>query len=565
MKNKVQLIAYASRFGDGTIASLHNTLRKHFEDVYDGVHILPFFTPFDGADCGFDPINHLAVDPRLGSWDDVAKLSASHSIMVDAIVNHVSWQSEQFKDVMARGEESPYHDMFLTMSSIFPNGATEKDLAGIYRPRPGLPFTHYHWAGKTRLVWTSFTPQQVDIDTDSEQGWAYLLSILDTLSGAGVSSVRLDAVGYGAKAAGTSCFMTEKTFELIDRIKREAELRGMETLVEVHSYYKKQLSIASKVDRVYDFALPPLLLHTFFSGDVSALAHWLKIRPNNAVTVLDTHDGIGVIDIGSDQLDRSVKGLVEDADVDRLVETIHENTAGQSRLATGEGASNLDLYQVNSTYYSALGCDNELYLAARAVQFFTPGVPQVYYVGALAGSNAMDLFTSTNVGRDINRGFYSSADIERELQRPVVRALNALCRLRNRIDAFDGQFSFEAHGTAGFTAELIDGLNTGLASGVDSGMTSGVASELAAGSAGQSCAASNVISAVGSSTGSSIDESSACELVMTWQGETSSATLQLRPQTSAASSVATLTWSDEQGVHTFDHLIELADYEPLDK
>ena len=177
------------------------------------------------------------------------------------------------------------------------------------------------------------------------------MSILDQLGASHVSSIRLDAVGYGAKEARTSCFMIPKTFRLIERIKEEGAKRGLETLIEVHSYYKKQIDIASKVDRVYDFALPPLLLHSILSGSGDALEHWINVRPNNAVTVLDTHDGIGVIDIGSDQLDRSLKGLVPDPDVDRLVETIHANTQGESREATGAAASNLDLYQVNSTYY----------------------------------------------------------------------------------------------------------------------------------------------------------------------------------------------------------------------
>ncbi|KFI47110.1 sucrose phosphorylase [Bifidobacterium boum] len=446
MKNKVQLITYADRLGDGTIASMTDILRTRFNGVYEGVHILPFFTPYDGADAGFDPVDHTKVDPRLGTWDDIAELSKTHDIMVDTIVNHMSWESKQFQDVMKRGENSPYYGMFLTMSSVFPDGATEEDLAGIYRPRPGLPFTHYTWGGKTRLVWTTFTPQQVDIDTDSKEGWDYLLSILDQLSRSHVSYIRLDAVGYGAKQAKTSCFMTPKTFDLIGRIKAEAESRGLETLIEVHSYYKKQVAIANKVDRVYDFAIPGLLLHALTTGKTEPIAHWVEVRPNNAVTVLDTHDGIGVIDIGSDQLDRSLKGLVPDEEVDQLVETIHKNTHGESLAATGAAASNLDLYQVNSTYYSALGCNDQHYLAARAVQFFLPGVPQVYYVGALAGANDMELLHRTNVGRDINRHYYSVEEIDRNLKRPVVKALNALCRLRNQLDAFDGEFTFGNEG-----------------------------------------------------------------------------------------------------------------------
>lgn len=100
-------------------------LRTRFAGVYDGVHVLPFFTPFDGAAAGFDPIDHTKVDPRLGSWDDVAELSKSHDIIVDAIVNHMSWESAQFQDVLKNGEKSEYYPMFLTMSSVFPNGATE--------------------------------------------------------------------------------------------------------------------------------------------------------------------------------------------------------------------------------------------------------------------------------------------------------------------------------------------------------------------------------------------------------------------------------------------------------
>lgn len=503
MDNKVQLITYADRLGDGTLASLTEVLRSCFPGIYQGVHILPFFTPFDGADAGFDPIDHRQVDPRLGSWKDVAELGSTHKIMVDTIVNHMSWQSAQFQDVMAKGEYSPYHSMFLTMSSVFPDGADETALAGIYRPRPGLPFTHYDWAGKTRLVWTTFTPSQVDIDTDSEQGWAYLTSILDRLAASHVSYIRLDAVGYGAKQAGTSCFMTPKTFELISRIKGEADSRGLETLIEVHSHYRKQVEIAAKVDRVYDFALPPLLLHSIFAGDVDSLAHWIEVRPNNAVTVLDTHDGIGVIDIGSDQMDRSLTGLVSDEAVDNLVETIHRNTNGQSQAATGSAASNLDLYQINSTYYSALACKDRAYLAARAVQFFLPGVPQVYYVGALAGVNDMDLLERTHNGRDINRHYYSRVEVDQNLQRPVVQALNALCRLRNTLDAFDGDFSY-----------MVDG-NKGI-------------------------------------------------LRLHWEGSTTRAALEFRPglgktgEPAGDPSLAVLTWSDSEGHHRCTDLLSLS-------
>lgn len=459
MKNKVQLIAYANRFG-GSIKGLTDLLRTKLAGVYEGVHILPFYTPFDGADAGFDPVDHLTVDPRLGTWADIKELSRTHEVMADAIVNHVSWKTKEFQDVLEKGEKSPYYSMFLTMSSVFPKGATEEELTGIYRPRPGLPFTVYSLGGRTRLVWTTFTAQQVDIDTSTPEGWNYILSILDHQAAAGISDVRLDAVGYAVKKAGGSCFMMPETFDFISRLTDEARRRGLTVLVEVHSHHKRQVEIARKVDKVYDFALPALLLHALTTGDAAPLAKWVKVRPNNDVTVLDTHDGIGVIDVGSDQIDRSQKGLIPDAAVDALVKAIDRNTHGESTAATGAAANNLDLYQVNSTYYSALGCDDTKYLAARAVQFFLPGVPQVYYTGAMMTPNDMDLLKKTGVGRDINRHYYTDAEINANLLRPEVQALNALCRFRNSLDAFDGEFSYGYDATYGVLSLLWHGATT---------------------------------------------------------------------------------------------------------
>lgn len=440
MRNQVQLIAYADRFG-GTIERLHRLLDEKFPGAFGGVHVLPFYSPYDGADAGFDPIDHTSVDPRLGSWADIERLAASYDVMADLIVNHVSSSSPQFQDVVAKGRGSAYAPMFLTMSSVFPGGATEADLTAIYRPRPGLPFTALRLGGELRYVWTTFTPEQIDIDVASDLGQDYLHQILDAVAAAGVGFVRLDAVGYAVKTPGTSCFMTPETFDFIAAFTERARERGVEVLVEVHSYYRDQVAIAEKVDYVYDFALPPLLLYAFSTGDGQPLAQWLRDRPTNAITVLDTHDGIGIIDAGprrGEQPGDPIRpGLLTEEQVDTLVAGIHQRTGGSSQTASGATASNLDLYQVNSTYYDAMGRDDAAYLAARAIQFFAPGIPQVYYVGALAGGNDTELLERTNVGRDINRHYYSGTEIDADLQRPVVQALLQLCRLRNTIGAFD--------------------------------------------------------------------------------------------------------------------------------
>jgi sucrose phosphorylase len=187
--------------------------------------------------------------------------------------------------------------------------------------------------------------------------------------------------------------------------------------------------------------LPPLVLHAFFAGTAEHLKHWIAIRPNNALSVLDTHDGIGVMDIGVDASDPEArKGLVPEAGIELLVQQIHANSRGDSLRATGAAASNLDLYQVNCTFYDAIGRDDLRYLLCRAIQFFLPGIPQVYYVGLLAGANDMALLGRTGVGRDINRRYYTSNEIAAAMERPVVGDLFELMRLRNTHPAFQGSF-----------------------------------------------------------------------------------------------------------------------------
>lgn len=445
MKNQVQLIAYVDRLPGGTLPDLQALLSGPLRGVFGGVHLLPFFHRIDGADAGFDPIDHLRVDERLGSWQHVAQLAEHVDVMADVIVNHMSHESPQFLDWSAQGAASRYDGLFLTLDAVFPQGARGRDLLAVYRPRPGLPFTTATLQhGERKLLWTTFTSQQIDIDVRHPAGQAYLSEILRTLAAHRVTMVRLDAVGYAIKQAGTSCFMLPETFAFIERLSAEARALGIEVLVEIHSHYRTQVEIAKRVDWVYDFALPPLLLHAFAFGSASALKRWIAERPSNAVTVLDTHDGIGVIDIGADRSARGERpGLVPDDELDRLVEHIHEASRGQSRQATGAAASNLDLYQVNCTYYEALGRNDLDYLLARAVQFFLPGVPQVYYVGLLAGCNDMALLQRTGVGRDINRHRYDAAELQQALQQPVVQRLIELIRLRNTHPAFGGEFTLQ--------------------------------------------------------------------------------------------------------------------------
>jgi sucrose phosphorylase len=441
VRNQVQLICYVDRLG-GTLRGLRQLLAGPFAGLFGGVHVLPFFHPIDGSDAGFDPIDHTQVDERLGDWDDVRALAEDVELMADVIVNHVSSHSPQFVDYSVHGSNSRYDGLFLTLDSVFPKGASEQDLLAIYRPRPGLPFTPMTLAdGSRRIMWTTFTAEQLDIDVRHPEGQRYLDGILRILAENGIRLIRLDAVGYAIKKAGASCFMMPESFAFIRDFAARAKACGLEVLVEIHAHHQLQMRIAAEVDWVYDFALPPLLLHAFTGATARYLKDWIAIRPGNCLTVLDTHDGIGVIDIGADAHDPgNLPGLVPHEGIERLVRQVHANSGGDSLRATGAAASNLDLYQINCTFFDALARDELRYLLCRAIQFFLPGIPQVYYVGLLAGSNDMSLLARSGVGRDINRHHYTRGEIEEALSRPVVADLLSLIRLRNTHPAFQGAF-----------------------------------------------------------------------------------------------------------------------------
>jgi sucrose phosphorylase len=426
-------MTYVDRLSGGGFRELLQLLEGPLAGLFGGMHLLPFYHPIDGSDAGFDPIDHTQPDSRLGSWDDVRELAIGKDLMADLIVNHVSSRSPQFEDFRKNGDASRYADLFLTFGRVFPNGATESDLLQIYRIRPSLPFTAMKFEnGGERVLWTTFTSGQIDIDVSSDSGRGYVEQILKQFQAAGVRAIRLDAAGFAIKKPGTSCFMIPETFEFISGLTAKAHVLGMEVLVEMHGHYEDQIQLARRVDWIYDFALPPLVLHALYTHSAGPLKNWLSMAPRNAVTVLDTHDGIGVIDAG---------GLLSADEIASVVETIHQRSNGESRQASGEAANNLDVSQVNCTFYDALGRSDAEYRIARALQFFSPGIPQVYYVGLLAGANDMELLRRTGEGRDINRHYYTLDEVHLESRRPVVRELFDLIRFRNTHPAFAGDFN----------------------------------------------------------------------------------------------------------------------------
>ena len=251
----------------------------------------------------------------------------------------------------------------------------------------------------------------------------------------GASMIRLDAFAYATKKVGTNCFFVEPdTWDMLQEVKDILDPYGVEILPEIHEHYSIQLKLAQRGYYVYDFALPMLVLHALHSGTGTRLATWLMMAPQKQFTTLDTHDGIGVVDVAD---------LLSEQEIEQTKEYLFARGANVKRIYNTMAYNNLDIYQVNCTYYSALGNNDDAYVLARAIQFFAPGIPQVYYVGLLAGENDIALLEETKVGRNINRHYYSKEEVEQAVKRPVVKRLFALMRFRNSFGAFDGSIAVD--------------------------------------------------------------------------------------------------------------------------
>ncbi|MBQ1681040.1 MAG: sucrose phosphorylase [Agathobacter sp.] len=434
LENKCMLITYADCMGDN-LKDLKCALDRHFREAIGGIHVLPFF-PSSG-DRGFAPMDYHVVDSAFGGWDEIEALSKEYYLMADYMINHISAHSAYYQDFLAKKDASNYHDLFIRYKDFWENGEpTDEQIDQIYKRKPRAPYVDAQFAdGTTEKVWCTFDEEQIDINVNSKTARDFITDNLRTLCGHGIALVRLDAFAYATKKAGTSCFFIEPdVWDLMHFCEDVVKDYGVTLLPEIHEHYTMQQKIEQAGYYVYDFALPMLLINALYYGQSKYLKHWLTICPRKQFTTLDTHDGIGVVD---------VKDLLPDDEIARTKEDIFQKGANVKKVYNTKAYNNLDIYQVNCTYYSALGDDDDAYLLARAVQFFAPGIPQVYYVGMLAGKNDLKLLEETKVGRNINRHYYSLEEIDEEVKRPVVQKLLDLMKFRNTHPAFDGEFILE--------------------------------------------------------------------------------------------------------------------------
>ncbi|MDE7186668.1 MAG: sucrose phosphorylase [Lachnospiraceae bacterium] len=434
VSNKILLITSPDSLGQN-LKDLNFVLSEYLDKAVSGIHILPFF-PSSG-DRGFAPVTYDQVEPAFGDWDDIQVLSEKYYLMCDYMINHMSVQSAIYQDYLEKHEASRYHDFFIKWNKFWDGEPTQEDESKLYK-RQDVPYINARFKdGTTERLWTTFSAEQIDIDClHSEEAKKFLAQQLRNLAGRGISLIRADAMAYAAKRKGTSCFFVEpEMWDLMKQCQDALDGTGVEVLPEIHENYFIQQKLQEKDIYTYDFQLPMLILNAVYFGRTLYLKNWMKLCPRKQFTTLDTHDGIGVVD---------VRYLLPDEEVLETKQRVFEQNPEIHQLYTVRNLkvnfSKFDTYQINCTYYDALGSDDNKYLMARAVQFFTPGIPQVYYVGLFAGRNDFDYFHETGQSRDVNRHNYTLEEIEEAFRRPVVQKMNRLMKLRNNHPAFDGQF-----------------------------------------------------------------------------------------------------------------------------
>ena len=446
IKNEAMLITYSDSLGKN-MKDLKLVLETYFKESIGGVHLLPFF-PSTG-DRGFAPSDYTTVDPDLGSWEDVDALGEQYYLMFDFMINHISRESKFFQDFKKNHENSPYKDMFIRVHEFFPPGRpTQEDIDLIYKRKDKAPFQTVQFEdGSTEEVWNTFGEEQIDLDVKKEIVKAFIRETIKDMASHGCSLIRLDAFAYAVKKLDTNDFFVEpEIWDLLNEVRAEAAKYQVELLPEIHEHYSIQMKIADHDYFVYDFALPMVVLYSLYSGKSNRLANWLKMSPMKQFTTLDTHDGIGVVD---------ARDLLTDEELDYTSEQLYKVGANVKRVYSSEKYNNLDIYQINSTYYSALGNDDASYLLSRILQCFAPGIPQIYYVGLLAGENDIELLEATKEGRNINRHYYTLEEIEKEVERPVVKQLLSLLHFRNTSKAFDLEGEIEILTPDESTIEIV--------------------------------------------------------------------------------------------------------------
>jgi sucrose phosphorylase len=422
------------------LGSLAEFLAEQIGGLVPSVHILPFY-PYSSDD-GFSVIDYLRVEERLGDWDDIQRLRRQFRLMFDAVINHISSQSAWFQQYLAG--IPPYTGYFLEVSPT-------TDLSQVFRPRTHPLLTRVQVGGKKRHVWTTFSADQVDLNFANPQVLLEIMDVLLFYATKGARFIRLDATGYLWKEIGTRCLSLPQAHAVVKLIHALFDwvAPGTMLITETNVPHEENISYFGdgndEAHLVYNFALPPLVLHSFMRGNAQKLSSWaagLKL-PSCQVTFfnfLASHDGIGVT---------PARGILEEGEITELVEQVRLHGGLVSARVLPDGSQ--VPYELNISYFDALSDPKSVepierqisrFIAAHAIMFSIAGMPGIYFHSLFGSRSWREGVELTGQNRTINRQKLNRQDLESELANPrslrggVFSQMKALLRARAAHPAF---------------------------------------------------------------------------------------------------------------------------------
>jgi len=391
-KRPLEVLAeFAGRFGRGFVST---------------IHLLPFF-PYS-SDRGFSVIDYDEVDPRLGSWEDIEQLGRRFHLMFDGVFNHVSSKSSWFQSFL--NARPGYQDYFIAFST---KDAIDKDhLRLILRPRTSDLLTSFPTMNGVKWVWTTFGPDQVDLNYKNEEVLLRIVEVLLAYVRHGADVIRLDAITYLWRELGTRCAFLKEGHALVKLFRAILDVVAPRVglITETNVPHADNVSYfgdgRDEAQMVYNFALPPLVLLAFQTGSAERLRRWAAELATPADTAtyfnfLDSHDGIGLM---------GVRDILSPAETELMVERVKEHRGLVSYRDNGDGTRSP--YELNVTWYSALNREDagdpldlqvSRFIASRAIALALMGVPGIYLPSVFGSKNDVDAVKAGEEARAINR------------------------------------------------------------------------------------------------------------------------------------------------------------------
>lgn len=439
------VITYADQLrapGEPPLATLADFFRVRIAPWIPHVHLLPFYP--SSSDDGFSVMDYYAVDPEFGDWSDIRELGKSFGLMFDAVFNHASAQGVWFRKFL--DNEPGWETAFFTVEG-------DPDLSAVVRPRTHPVLTSFETARGPERVWTTFSADQVDINFADPRMMLRLAEVLLFYLEQGARFIRLDAIAFLWKVPGTTCIHLDETHEAVRLFRAITDAVDPSIRIITETNVPHDLNISyfgngtNEAHMVYNFALPPLVFHTFRSGDASRLTAWagslsLPSSESTFFNFLASHDGIGV---------NPARGILAQDEIDALVATTVEHGGFVSEKSNPDGSTSP--YELNINFFDALNGGGELtaeaeeiavdrFVAAHAILFCLRGVPGVYF-HSLSGSRGDRAGAeSSGIKRRINRQKFTRAQMDAALSNAASREarifsrLQALWLLRSGLRAF---------------------------------------------------------------------------------------------------------------------------------